>query len=105
MPKETTYWPVFLFNAGIIGEFKLIGIFTSESEANTFADKVNYGVPPEKPKAQVAWQTLEGIESHIIQYWMRASFPEHLITDAAKKLFSGDGAFPAAVVKNEEVAA
>jgi len=104
MPKEISYWPVFLFNGGV-GDFKLIRIFTSEAEANAFADEMNNSIPPEKPKARPAEFTLEGIESHIIQYWMRASFPEEVLSRGVKRLWDKDGRFPIVMAESQEAAA
>jgi hypothetical protein len=104
MPKDIPYWPVFLFN-GSLGDFKIIGIFTSEAEANAFAEKINEARAPEQPKAKAAEFTLEGIESHIIQYWMRASFPEEILRSGVKKLYDRNGQFPVCVADSQEAAA
>jgi hypothetical protein len=96
MPREITYWPVFRFNAGVVGEFKVIGIFTSEAEAQAFSDEVNRELGAEKPQAIPAEFTLDGIKSHIIQYWIAESIPQ-----GSKFVIEN----PAPVPKEEEAAA
>jgi hypothetical protein len=105
MLKEPTYWPVFRFGAGIGGEYLLLGILNSQADAEAFAEAVNAELPPKEPLAILAEFTLDAIKSHIIQYWVSASFPEHLASNALKALYDRNGKFPVAVGKTEEAAA